>query len=127
MKRNDLGLYLGTILLVAFVLIAILTLLGPAIGNSFSNIVANLPTSNEFPSSQSNTPRRATPVSAANWDDEMVALRPADRMIIKDGELSLLVKDTHAAIDRTMQIAARYGGYVQSSTISGEGTQAEAD
>jgi hypothetical protein len=42
-------------------------------------------------------------------------VQPQERMIIKNGEMRLLVEDTDIAIDQVTQIAADNGGYVLSS------------
>jgi hypothetical protein len=44
-----------------------------------------------------------------------VPVQPQERMIIKNGEMRLLVEDTDIAIDQVTQIAADNGGYVLSS------------
>ena len=43
-----------------------------------------------------------------------------ERMIVRTGEMSLVVEDVIDARDETAQLAARFGGYVVSSRISGE-------
>jgi hypothetical protein len=43
-----------------------------------------------------------------------------DRMIVRTGEMSLVVKDINQACDEITQLAARFDGYVVSSRISGE-------
>ena len=49
------------------------------------------------------------------------ALPPTEeRMIVRTGEMSLVVEDVVDAKDEIAQLAIRYGGYVVSSRISGE-------
>jgi len=43
-----------------------------------------------------------------------------ERMIVRTGEMSLVVEDVVGARDKIAQLAARYDGYVVSSQISGE-------
>jgi hypothetical protein len=43
-----------------------------------------------------------------------------DRMIVRTGEMSLVVEDINQACDEITQLAARFDGYVVSSRISGE-------
>ena len=43
-----------------------------------------------------------------------------ERMIVRTGEMSLVVEDVVGAKDEIAQLAASYGGYVVSSQISGE-------
>jgi hypothetical protein len=43
-----------------------------------------------------------------------------DRMIVRTGEMSLVVKDINQALDEISQLAERFDGYVVSSRISGE-------
>jgi len=43
-----------------------------------------------------------------------------DRMIVRTGDMSLVVKDINQACDEITQLAARFDGYVVSSRISGE-------
>lgn len=49
---------------------------------------------------------------------DLVAALPQDRMIVKNGEIDLLVESTDAAIDQVTQIATDNGGYVLSSQSS---------
>jgi hypothetical protein len=43
-----------------------------------------------------------------------------ERMIVRTGDMSLVVKDINQSIDDIAQLAARFDGYVVSSQISGE-------
>ena len=43
-----------------------------------------------------------------------------ERMIVRNGDMSLVVEDVIDVRDEIVQLAARYGGYVVSSHISGE-------
>jgi len=43
-----------------------------------------------------------------------------ERMIVRNGDMSLVVEDVIDVRDEIVQLAARYGGYVVSSRISGE-------
>ncbi|MBN1431129.1 MAG: DUF4349 domain-containing protein [Anaerolineae bacterium] len=52
---------------------------------------------------------------------DLVAALPQDRMIIKNGEIDLLVESADAAIDQVTQIASDNGGYVLSSQASKSG------
>lgn len=46
---------------------------------------------------------------------DLVAALPQDRMIVKNGDMDLLVEDTARAIDQVTQVAVDNGGYVLSS------------
>lgn len=60
--------------------------------------------------------------SPDDWSrDDLVAALPQDRLIIKNGEIDLLVEDANIAIDRVTQIAVDNGGYVLSSQAWFEG------
>lgn len=48
-------------------------------------------------------------------EDQLVAQLPQERMIVKNGEIDLLVEDTDSAINRVTQVATDNGGYVLSS------------
>ncbi len=50
---------------------------------------------------------------------EVVPSTSTDRMVIRNGELSLIVKDVAAARDAIGQLAQKFDGYVVSSYISG--------
>jgi hypothetical protein len=65
------------------------------------------------------TSQPTAPAEGQKVSDYAAAARPqqANRLIIKNAELQLLVTDTDVAIDRTTQIAADYGGYIISSRI----------
>jgi len=125
-KRFDWGIAIGIVLLIGFAAIAILTLLGPAVGNVFSNVVSSC-CPEGYPASQGSSPSEVEPVAAVNPDEQTAVLFTTDRMIIRNGELDLLVKDTHQAVSRVAQIADVHGGYVLSSALSGEGKQISAD
>jgi hypothetical protein len=125
-KRFDWGIAIGIVLLLGFITIAILTLLGPATGSVFSNVVSNY-SPGSYPGIQENSPSEVEPVAAVNPDEQMAVLLVTDRMIIRNGELYLLVKDTRQAVSRVAQIADVHGGYVLSSAVSGEGKQISAD
>jgi hypothetical protein len=43
-----------------------------------------------------------------------------ERMIVRTGDMSLIVKDINQAVDEITQLAAGFDGYVVSSSISGE-------
>lgn len=45
----------------------------------------------------------------------LVNALPQDRMIVKNGQIQLLVEDAHTAVDQVTQIAVDNGGYVLSS------------
>jgi hypothetical protein len=53
----------------------------------------------------------------ASGSDNLTAVRRADRLIIKNAEIKLLVEDSDIAIDRTTQIINDVGGYIISSRV----------
>jgi hypothetical protein len=59
--------------------------------------------------------RAAQPVEGT---PDLVAALPQDRMIVKNGEIDLLVESTNTAIDQVTQIATDNGGYVLTSQSS---------
>lgn len=67
-----------------------------------------------------------TPAPAPIQPDRDEAFAPGalpsteERMIVRTGEMSLVVEDVVGARDEIAQLAARYDGYVVSSQISGE-------
>jgi len=86
--------------------------------------MAALPTSTaemDFHAEGSPTPAAATQSSSTvevtpiGGSDTQVPAQPQERMIVKNGEIDLLVKDAGAAIDQVTQIATDNGGYVLSS------------
>src|ERR1041385_2285100 len=52
-----------------------------------------------------------------NQNGENVVVQDANRKIIKNGDIKLLVKNTDVAIDRTTQIVGDAGGYIISSRV----------
>ena len=62
----------------------------------------------------------AQPSGAILYRTGVEAASPADipRLIVKDGQLALLVEDTDRAIDGLMQVVGDVGGYVISSRVS---------
>ncbi|MBN1310990.1 MAG: DUF4349 domain-containing protein [Anaerolineae bacterium] len=108
--------YAAGVVLVFIVIIAILTLLGPSIGNVFSSTISGMSANHPgYQSSQDNQPAVSTPKPQITL---VPGGYPQDHMIIKNGELDLLVEDTSAAIDQVTQIATDNGGYVLSSQTS---------
>jgi hypothetical protein len=55
------------------------------------------------------------PAAAGDSGSSAQAIPRVQRMIIKNGELELLVKDTDVALDGVTVIASEYGGYIVSS------------
>jgi len=47
--------------------------------------------------------------------DQLIAAPPANRMVIKDAEMELLVRDTDQALANVTQMASDFGGYLISS------------
>ncbi len=128
MKRLNLARfgrdYAGYILIVfgiAVVLIVTTALLGPATGNVFSNIYSNVGppphTDSVQPYAASPLAQPAVPTAANNL--QPVALRNpssapfrSQRLIIKKGEMNLVVADTDRAVDQITSVALEAGGYV---------------
>lgn len=52
-----------------------------------------------------------------NQNGENIVVQDANRKIIKNGDIKLLVKSTDVAIDRTTQIVGDAGGYIISSRV----------
>jgi hypothetical protein len=52
-----------------------------------------------------------------NPSGELTVLERSNRMIVKNADVRLLVKDTDVAIDRTTQIVGDAGGYIVSSRV----------
>ncbi len=57
------------------------------------------------------------PVSVSGRDSGSAGVSPYNRMIIKNGEMTLLVADTDVAVGRATDIAVETGGYVVSSRV----------
>jgi hypothetical protein len=53
----------------------------------------------------------------SNPSGDLTVIERSNRMIIKNADVRLLVKDTDVAIDRTTQIVADVGGYIVSSRV----------
>ena len=93
---------------------AALTLIGPATGQVFSNIYSNY-APNAYPAAARNdAPANApaTPFSAAKSSGVLASPYRANRLIIKNAEMNLLVADTERAIDQIINLAVSSGGYV---------------
>lgn len=99
---------------IGIVMLVITSLTGPAVGNIFSNIYANAPTSHD-----ANPPTGPQPASNAS-PEVKVAIRAPYRvgnMIIKNGEMNLLVADTDRAVEYITGVAVDLGGYLISSRM----------
>jgi hypothetical protein len=58
------------------------------------------------------------PATTGQGANQAIPFQPrVDRLIIKDGEIKLLVSDTDTAIDRTTQVVEDVGGYIISSRV----------
>ncbi len=119
--------YIAIAIGIGITVCVILVLTGPAIGNVFSNIYANVPGTYIAPPAQSQafkgvqaTPAQvakspgvpASPASVANSSGMLASPYRANRLIIKNGEMNLLVADTDRAFDQIVTIAVNSGGYV---------------
>ena len=85
-----------------------------SMGQSDAAKEAFAPSSDTSPASVDNS--GAYPVAGANSDAERAAFA-ASHMIIKNGDIKLLVEDTDIAIDRATQIIGDMGGYIISSRV----------
>jgi hypothetical protein len=113
-RRPRLAEYGLIIIGVGLVVIILSAVLGPAVGNAFSNIYLNAPMPpRSLPVSEPATPASAHPAVVSN------SLRASpyrdSRLIIKNGEMTLQVADTDRAIEHVTGIALDSGGYVISS------------
>src|SRR5262245_59417345 len=52
-----------------------------------------------------------------NASGDLTVVERANRMIVKNGDIRLMVEDTDVAIDRSMQIVGDAGGYIVSSRV----------
>jgi hypothetical protein len=112
--RLGLGEYIAIAIGLGIIVLVIGALLGPATGNIFSNIYANVISPTRDPSAKdyASVDARATPVSIANSSGVLASPYRANRLIIKNGEMNLLVVDTDRAVDQIVAIAVNSGGYV---------------
>jgi hypothetical protein len=138
--KNILTVLLVLILL-SIVTIAILTIIGPSIGSTFSNTVSSGPVGQgggfveegggfldvtvtpliEIPATQAGTP------GAEQQSGPGIPAAQQQRMIIKNGAISLLVENTNTAVDQVTRIAADNGGYALNTQIYLEGEVKAAD
>ena len=58
-----------------------------------------------------------TAYEVTNRSGDLTVLERANRMIVKNADIRLLVEDTDTAIDRTTQIVGDAGGYIVSSRV----------
>ena len=132
------ALTIGGILVgVLLVFLAILTILGPRIGNTFSNTVSSLDTGAPLgvaggrADSAASFDAPADDLGAQFAGDESAAAQvpraalpeAQERLIIRSADLSLTVDDTQATIDRIAEMAEGMGGFVVNSSTfrTGEG------
>jgi hypothetical protein len=72
------------------------------------------------PSADANAPAPMPTAAAyeiANHSGDLTVIERSNRMIVKNGDMRLTVKDTDVAIDRTTQIIGDAGGYIVSSRV----------
>jgi hypothetical protein len=62
-------------------------------------------------------PTMAPAFEIVNSSGDLTVLERSNRMIVKNADVRLLVKDTDVAIDRTTQIVGDAGGYIVSSRV----------
>lgn len=123
LPRLDWGTWVALIVPILFVIILILTLLGPTIGNTFSNVVSAYP----GPSGVGAETAPPAPESVAVPDTAQAASPPSgEQLIIKTGEITMLVEDTPRSVGQVTQIATDNGGYVLSSQSWQDGELASA-
>jgi len=63
--------------------------------------------------------------SSLDWDDKgsgtnILLTTDEERMIVRNGDMSLIVTDVSQAMEAISQLAGGFGGYVVSSSVSGE-------
>ncbi len=105
----------GLVVIGIGILILIITsLTGPAVGNIFSNIYSNIQTSPGV-----NPPAVSQPASNAPAAVKAAINAPyrVGNMIIKNGEMNLLVADTNRAVEQITGVAIDLGGYLISSRV----------
>jgi hypothetical protein len=109
LKRVPWKFVLPALLVGGLLVIVVLALLGPAVGNVFSDVVMNY----------APVPMQA-PTEAAllvGSPGELAALPPqASRLIIYTVHMSLVVGDTEAAVAQIENLVGELGGYVTSSS-----------
>jgi hypothetical protein len=62
-------------------------------------------------------PTMAPAFEIVNSSGDLTVIERANRMIVKNADVRLMVKDTDVAIDRTTQIVGDAGGYIVSSRV----------
>ena len=80
------------------------------------------------PSEEASSGERISSGTAPEWEedykeagnDSMLSTTEEERMIVRNGDMSLVVEDVVDARDEITQLAVRFDGYVVSSRISGE-------
>jgi len=77
-----------------------------------------------YPGEEGMSPPAAAPDSIWNWDDKgsgtTVLLTTDERMIVRNGDMSLVVEDVSEVMKAISQLAGGLNGYVVSSSVSGE-------
>jgi hypothetical protein len=113
---------LPALLLGCLLAFALLALIGPAIGNTFSTIESDLAYA---PAAMIATPSAAEPI-AGSQGELASAFPQAPRLIISTVHMSLVVRDTAASLAQIENLATESGGYVTSSNTQGyeEGSRA---
>ena len=117
-KRIPWKFVLPLLLIVGLLVVAVLALIGPVIGSIFSGITSNL----EYAAVP-----YVPPEEAAGSGRELAALpAQASRLIIYTVDMSLVVRDTEAALAQIEGLATELGGYITSSSTRQyeEGTRA---
>jgi hypothetical protein len=117
LKKVPWRFVLPSLLIGGLLFVTILALIGPVVGNVFSGVVSNL----------DYTPAPATTQSVGGTQGELAAVPPqTPRLIIYTVQMSLVVRDTEAALAQIEDLAAELGGYVTSSSTQQyeEGTRA---
>jgi len=76
------------------------------------------------PGEEGMPPPAAGSNSSLDWDDKgsgtTILLTDNERMIVRNGDISLIVTDVSQAMEAISQLAGGYNGYVVSSSVSGE-------
>jgi len=102
LKRIPWRFVLPSLLVGGLLVVVLLALIGPAVGNVFSGIVSYAPPAVEWP---------------ARSPGELAALPPqAPRLIIYTVQMSLVVRETETALTQIEELATALEGYVTSSS-----------
>ncbi|MCB9454076.1 MAG: DUF4349 domain-containing protein [Anaerolineaceae bacterium] len=119
MKRISFSTWVLLVVVVCLAVVIVLAMLGPSVGNIYSNITSSLVTdsSGRYTSPDTETYRTASAIQVLNTSSSQP--EPAQpRIILRNATLRLVVADAQTTLDHIITVTNEMGGWVVTSSTN---------